>query len=186
MSNIKPIYIFALIGVLLFLAYIKISNPYQKYSTQNYWRGATIETAEQVPEEALRWGNKNGPVLAPAAMAASNIEILRVLVDRGADINERDAYGGTPFSIAAANGQYPEMLRELVRLGADVNVRVKNEATPLMLAVAYNDNMDILRELVDLGVPINSKDLDGRTAYDYAKKLNKVAAENLLKDLIRK
>ena len=146
-----------------------------------------IETAENVPEEALIYGNKNGPVLAWAALGSSNIKVLGVLVDRGADVNERDTtFSGTPLTIAAANGQHPEMLRELVRLGADVNVRVQGGATVLMVAIAHNDNMDILQELIDLGAPVDAKNSTGDTAYVYANKAGKSKAANLIKNLMNK
>lgn len=182
MSNIKPVYLFALVAVLLLVAFIKINNPHRKYSTKDYWQGATIETAREVPEEALKFGNENGPVIAWAAIGSSNTKVLGVLVERGADINEREViFSGTPLTIAAANGQYPHMLRELVRLGADVHVRVQGDATALMLAVAYNENMDILQELIDLGVPLDAKNTAGETAYEYAVRIGNQQAVSLLK-----
>lgn len=83
MSDIKPVYIFALIGVLFLVLFVKLGNPYRKYSTEKYWINATVEVAKTVPQEALAKGNKNGPVIAWAAIGASDVEVLNVLVERG-------------------------------------------------------------------------------------------------------
>jgi len=56
--------------------------------------------------------------------------IAKLLLDHGANINERDAEGNTPLHYAASNHS-PELVELLLKRGADVLARNKNGQTPL-------------------------------------------------------
>ncbi|NOQ14018.1 MAG: hypothetical protein GQ583_05995 [Methyloprofundus sp.] len=185
MKSIKPIYIVALVSVILLVVFIKINNPYRDYSTKKYWENSTLESVNRVPEEALKSGNKNGPVLMWAAMSTSDTEVIKELVSRGAEINEADEFfSGTPLTGAAGYSKYPEILRELVALGADINKKVNNDETALMIAAQYNKNKGIIEELVALGANISNKNKQGKTALDLAIYNNNTVAEQSLKALM--
>ena len=170
MTSIKPTYLVFLGITILFLAYIKISNPYREYSTLQFWEKATLASVAEIPDEALKAGNKNGPVLMWAAMGTANPKIIKALVDRGADINEADGvFKGTPLTGAAGYTKYPEVIDQLITLGADMEKRVNNDETALMIAAQYNHNPGITKKLVMLGANINDKSKQGMTAMDYAK-----------------
>ena len=72
-----------------FVAYLKISNPHKKYSQQAFWETATLADVKDVPQEALKLGNRNGPVLMWAATTTKDPAIISALVARGADVNEQ-------------------------------------------------------------------------------------------------
>lgn len=147
---------------------------------------STLESVNKVPEEALKSGNKNGPVLMWAAMSASDTVIIKALVSRGAEINEADKiFSGTPLTGAAGYSKYPEILHELVALGTDINKRVNNNETALMIAAQYNENEGIIEELVALGANVNNKNKQGKTALDLAIDNNNTIAEKSLKSLIK-
>ncbi len=112
MKSIKPIYLILLVVAILFVALLKITNPYREYGTMNFWQKATIESVTEIPDEALKPGNKNGPVLMWAAMASNNPDIIKALVKRGADVNEADGniFKGTPLTGAASRASNPEVL----------------------------------------------------------------------------
>lgn len=186
MQSIKPIYIIALTLVILFALTLKFLNPYKKYSTRQYWENATVETVKQVPEEALKLGNKHGGVLMWAAMSAPDPEIIRALVNRGADVNEREPmFSGTPLTSAAGYTSNPDIIRELINLGADIQMRVNNGNTALMIAAALNTNVGIIEELVSNGADVNDKNAQGQTALDVAKINNNITAEKALMSLIQ-
>lgn len=186
MSSIKPIYLIALLAVILLVAFLKLNNPYREYGTKQYWEQATVESIKEIPDEALKLGNKNGPVLSWAALTTSDPEIIHQLVARGAYINESDTlFAGTPLTNAAAHSAHPEIIATLVKLGAEVNIQVNNGITPLMLAAAHNHNMGIVEILVDLGANLNSKNDYGETALDIASQENNIVAIKALSKFLK-
>ncbi|XP_066468012.1 ankyrin repeat and SOCS box protein 3 isoform X2 [Tiliqua scincoides] len=60
-------------------------------------------------------------------------EILKLLLDRGANKESEDDFGITPLFIAAQYGQL-ECLRILISYGANINCQAKDQATPLFIA----------------------------------------------------
>ena len=170
MSNVNPIYLVALLFVVLFVAYLKISNPYREFSTSEFWQNATVHTVIEVPNEALKPGNKNGPVLMWAAIGANDPEILKALVARGAQINEADGiFKGTPLTGAAGYAKNPKMIDVLINLGADVHKTVHVGETALMIAAQLNKNSGIISTLRKHGADLDNKNESGKTALDIAK-----------------
>ncbi len=65
---------------------------------------------------------KISPEVLPLAVLYNNLEAVRTLVETGADINARTAYGLTPL-MAAALGSENIAVRWLIEHGADVNAK---------------------------------------------------------------
>ena len=183
MQKVKPIYLVVLVLVIIFVAYLKISNPFREFSTSKYWENATVETVNEIPIEALKPGNKDGPVLMWAAIGATDPEILRVLVARGAQINEDDGvFKGTPLTGAAGYTKNPEIIDVLIDLGADIHKTVHNGETALMIAAQYNQNPGIVSALLKHGAKIEAKSNSGKTAIDFA---NQNKNETAIKELVQ-
>lgn len=176
------------IASLLFVLFLKVNNPYREFSRVEYWQSATLSSVADVPQEALKLGNKNGPVLMWAAMGSNNPEIIKALVERGADINEADGdmFKGTPLTGAAGYAKNPEIIETLIKLGADIEKRVNNEETALMIAAQYNKNSGIATILVKLGADAKDTSRSGVTALDFAKKMKNKTVYNELKKLEKK
>jgi N-acyl-D-amino-acid deacylase len=75
---------------------------------------------------------KSGPVgisaVTPllAAAAAGPVDVIKALLDAGADVNARDGRGMTPLMLAVAtNHQNPAAIRMLLARGADASVQSK-------------------------------------------------------------
>lgn len=119
-----------------------------------------------------------------AAADSGDVEVLRLLLEHGADANHMQADLQTAVSALAGAGAPQEQLLEglqlLVAAGADVNVRAvphhlqrTRGGTPLHYAVrARNDK--VVEALVAAGANIDAKDVDGLTALDHAMSRNQV------------
>jgi len=57
-----------------------------------------------------------------------SLDDLKMLLDRGADINELNIMGQTPLHIAAANGRV-DIVKELLKRGADYTITDKDGET---------------------------------------------------------
>ena len=64
-----------------------------------------------------------------------SLEVVKVLIDRGADVNAKDEKGETTLMYAARSGNL-EVVKFLVDKGADVNAKDSNGATALSIASA--------------------------------------------------
>jgi ankyrin repeat protein len=162
LKTVNPKLLIALAAVVALALVLKLLNPHKKYSTRQFWEGATVSTVASVPDKALKPGNKNGSVLMWAAMGAKDPAILRALVERGADVNESDVvFGGTPVSAAAGKSNMPEMIAALVGLGADVNKRV-------------------IEALKVAGADFSARNHQGKTALDLAREHQNATVEKAL------
>ena len=85
-------------------------------------------------------------------------EIVRILVDAGADVNARDK-DDDPLLYTAVRVREPEIVRILVDAGADVNARDKDDDPLLYTAVRVREP-EIVRILVDAGADVNARDKD--------------------------
>ena len=64
-----------------------------------------------------------------AASRSGHVEVVRVLLDAGADIQARNSTGGTALHSASLAGHL-EVVRELVRKGADISAKSRYGNTP--------------------------------------------------------
>lgn len=170
MKTINPKLLIALVAVIALAVFLTLSNPHKKYSRQDFWKTATVEDVNAIPQEALLPGNKNGPVLMWAATTTSDPKVIAALVARGADVNEPDAiFTGTPLSAAAGYNSSPAVIDELVRLGAEIDKVVgSNNKTPLIIAAEINPRPEIIESLIRNGANTAYRDSTGRTALEQA------------------
>ena len=69
-----------------------------------------------------------------SALQRGDVEVMRQLLDEGADVNALDRHGQTSLMIAARDGRV-DIVRLLIDRGADMNRTAKYHLTALMLAV---------------------------------------------------
>ncbi|RSL80942.1 hypothetical protein CEP51_006197 [Fusarium floridanum] len=90
-------------------------------------------------------------------MGDSQWKLIRMLLDRGADINAPISIKGTVLQVAAQGG-HTNIVRELILRGADINTPAdpqRGEGTVLQPAVQGGDT-DVVRELTSRGANINA------------------------------
>ncbi|KAF5013622.1 hypothetical protein FDECE_383 [Fusarium decemcellulare] len=85
--------------------------------------------------------------------------VLRLLLDRGADLETICEYGRTPLSRAIENGN-EAVVRLLLDYGADLEI---GAGTPLIIPAIENGNDAILQLLLDRGVDLEEEDILGQT-----------------------
>lgn len=113
----------------------------------------------------VNWFNAIGDPLLNIAAANGNTELIRMLVEAGASVDEIDHVENTPLHIAAANGQ-AKAVTLLLTYDADLNYRNLKGATPIMLA-AMNGQKQTYNMLVEYGANENIKDYLGYTPAEY-------------------
>jgi ankyrin repeat protein len=105
--------------------------------------------------------DKDGNSFLHRAVHTGNVDMVKFLVSRGADVNVKDNYGQTPVQIAAQLDDV-QIIIHLVSHGAEINIKNSIGKTPLHDAVAH-DQFQIVNYLVSQDAEINAKDINGRT-----------------------
>jgi len=103
-----------------------------------------------------------------------NLEIIELLIDKGADVNGKDDNDDTPLHLSI-NRNISELL---IEHGADVNAKDCSGGTPLH-SIIFNEDKDLVALLITNGADLNSMNEDGQTPLDYlsSEELEGVTAE---------
>jgi ankyrin repeat protein len=186
----------------------------QSYSTPFHYavRYSSAEIVELLiaayPEMVNEGGGKRGAMnLLETAADSGRIEIVKLLLENGADVSSEGKEGyNMPLHFAktreiaelliskgmdvnarrqslytpllmAAARRNPEVVRCLIAHGADVNARNKESQTPLH-RVAKDWNKDIVEMLLANGADINAKDYRGQTFVSLVRDEIKMKAES--------
>jgi ankyrin repeat protein len=102
------------------------------------------------------------------AVRAEHLDVVKVLVERGADINMGDNDELTPLHKSAYRG-LTEISEYLISKGANISAEDRRGVTPLHLAAARGHNK-VMELLLAKGAEINTADKDGETPLHRAAK----------------
>ena len=96
-------------------------------------------------------------------LSFGNLEIVKLLLDSGADINavSKNGFSATPLQGAAAFKKI-DLAQLLIVRGANVNCRGQEGVTPLH-EVAGNGELEFAKLLLEHGANLNAKDDHGKT-----------------------
>jgi ankyrin repeat protein len=118
-----------------------------------HWKDSEGKTAfERVIQSTLQYDAPN--------------QIVKSLLDAGADLESRHFHGCTPLSIAAIKGN-PTVLQWLLEKGSQVNAADKFGVTPLMQAAMYG-HQEAVEWLLLHNAEVNAKAQTGKTAFAFA------------------
>jgi ankyrin repeat protein len=131
--------------------------------------GIVVDTPDPGGDTALDW-----------AIYGRHIDVVRALLDLGADVNHADDQRRTPlmFTVCALRGKRVDgpsaernaIARLLIGRGADVNRTLGDGQTTLHLMTRGNEgNAEMVRILVAAGADRDAKTADGHTPLQYAK-----------------
>jgi ankyrin repeat protein len=143
---------------------------------------STIKLALQFGAKTDALPSRQSPLLR--AILCGHHEIVPLLVDAGASVNERDRNGRTPLMIAALRYD-PNAVDLLLYLGADVDIRDEGGKTVLHHVAAEPLEIPawgfvVLRRIIQTTAQIDAKDANGRTVLHWACAMGKERLAHML------
>jgi ankyrin repeat protein len=95
-------------------------------------------------------------------------ELLRLLIEAGADVNEKGGYGRTPLIYAASSGVVAS-LQMLITAGADVNAKNEGGQNALFDSISgLHPSANIVEVLIDAGIDLTLIAQYNHTAFTWA------------------
>jgi ankyrin repeat protein len=163
----------------------------QEWLNSELWRaamGGDVNYVKELISQDANPDSTDSEWLSTLAIAArnGNEEVVRVLLDHGANVNARSGgpIGQTALMAAASNGNRLTIIRLLVDRGADVNIQGEAGLTALMGAAVEGD-IESVKYLLSKGANPSLKDRDGYTAVELIKDIeikNRVEMTKILND----
>ncbi len=107
---------------------------------------------------------------------AESLEMARLLVGRGADVNKTHTGGRTPLYMAVIEDR-KAVVAFLIEKGADPGIGDGNGTTPLHVAAAFGHSAEIVKTLLVAGAGLDARDkLNGATPLESAEARKDAAA----------
>ena len=125
--------------------------------------------------------NSEGRTVLISAAARGELDVVKVLLSRGVDINVKDNRGYTALA-HAIEARYPEVEEALLNR-PEINPNVGGLlGRPILLAYVWRDNKKATETLLARGADVNLVDADGDTALHGAAETGNVEIMRLLLD----
>ena len=133
-------------------------------------KGINVNFLNSADESALMYAALKG-----------HLALAKSLISKDADVNKT---GWTPLHYAATNG-HVEIMQLLLDNHAFVDAESPNGSTPLMMAAQYG-TAQAVKLLLDEGSEPLHKNEQGLTAMDFARRADRIDAERLIAEAIRR
>ncbi len=108
-------------------------------------------------------GRLPATVLYAAVASNADCDVIRLLLNQGADINGRGGFSGTPLQ-AVVTTDDKDLVRLLLNRGADMNPPFAGYGCPILLLAARYGTVGIMELLLERGAQIMDVDSHNRTA----------------------
>ena len=115
------------------------------------------------------------------ACEKGDVEKVKILLEKGDDIEAKTLYGKTPLMIASCYGNI-EVVKLLLEKGADIEAKDYNRITPLSCA-SRNGHIEVVKLLLEKGSDIEVKGVDGTSSYYHLTERNKKEIDSFLEDI---
>jgi len=116
-----------------------------------------MKNGADVDAEVIDGDMKDWTVLMVAAFYG-HADVIKLLLDHGADVNAKTSKGSTALMAAA---EHVDVVKLLLDHGAEVNAKTSKGSTALMNAVR---NANVVKLLLEYGAEVNAKRREGSTA----------------------
>eukprot|EP00439_Symbiodinium_sp_Y106_P052513 s708_g7.t1 len=150
----------------VYLAMCALVGVRGSISSKTTGEGQTGLVPDAVLDEDPNARSAGGITKLMSASNAGDVNVLRALLGKGADVNAQDDYGWTALRYAVRK-RAAEAVEVLIDGRADVNMASDSGRSPLMSAVA-NGSANIVQMLVESGADLEFRNGDGLTAHDIA------------------
>lgn len=114
-----------------------------------------------------------------AAAETGSVEAMKMLIERGADVNAKNSYGSTALIWSVSDAK---KVRILLDSGADVDVAARSGRTALIVAAFANPSAEVVGMLLRKGADVNVMDQRKLTPLNAATFGNDTATIRLLLD----
>ena len=84
-----------------------------------------------------------------AASVNADVDVIKLLVEFGAEVDARNQWLETPLHGAAWENSSSAVIKTLIMLGASLSARASSGRTPLHRAAAHNPSVDVIRVLIN-------------------------------------
>jgi ankyrin repeat protein len=134
----------------------EIASFLAEYRTRSYIRNnvrsASFDTARHATDE---YGKDEARTSLHTASKCGKLDVVKSLLNQGADVNATDTDDATPLHLAAIKGNL-DVVSLLLEWGAEVDSRDWLGQTPLLKA-SRSGHVEISQVLIDHGANVNAK-----------------------------
>lgn len=123
----------------------------------------------------VNYESPEGHTFLQKAVTRGNIEAIKILLERGADINCRKMYFGTPLTLAVYFNR-PDCVKLLLDHGADINLKdfwvndrtvgILHDHTPLQLSIEKK-HIECAKLLIEHGADLTIQNDIGETFINF-------------------
>ncbi len=135
-------------------------------SLADYYQQRIAEIRARAASGDFHVEGPHGITLLDEVVWGYSVELVRELLERGANVHHRDARGRTPLHRAALRTSEHDgvdaIIAVLLEAGADPNARDEEGETPLHMA-AHIDRPESIERLLRAGADCNARTVFGRT-----------------------
>lgn len=107
----------------------------------------------------------NGYYLFSKMIYPKKLEMLKICIEKGINVNIRDKDGSTLLTWACIEDELPAV-KLLIESGADIELpEIEYGCSPLLCAVS-NERIEIVKYLLQFNPSLEKEDADGQTVFD--------------------
>ena len=143
----------------------KLNNDFLKVATNGIINEVT-RLLDERPDININYKDDYGRSSLMEASSNGHFDIVKLLLDRGATIDDKDNAGFNSLMLASQRGQF-DIVELVLDRGANINFTSNIRMTALMRA-SYVRHLATVKLLLDRGANIEAKDRYGDTSLHYA------------------